>query len=134
MTERTKPIFQEIKLIGNQLLDKVRDIVEEGNARRIIIKNGERTLLEFPLAMGVGGGVAALLIAPQLAAIGAIAALLTDVEVIVERDGDGDGTPESSTTLMGGKKDKDAGSTSGATSTGSAKPADKTMGSDAGKA
>lgn len=79
-------IFQEVKVKGSQLLERVREIVEDGNARRIIIRNHERTLLEFPLSVGVGGTAAALLIAPQLAAIGAIAALLTDVQIIIERD------------------------------------------------
>ncbi len=81
-------IFQEVKVKGSQLLDRIREVVDEGNARRIIIRNHERTLIEFPLSVGVGGTAAALLIAPQLAAIGAIAALLTDVEIIVERDAD----------------------------------------------
>ncbi len=81
-------IFQEIKVKGSQVLERVREAVDEGNARRIIIKNNERTLIEFPLSVGVGGTAAALLIAPQLAAIGAIAALLTDVEIIIEREQD----------------------------------------------
>lgn len=79
-------IFQEIKVKGSQLLERVREAVDEGNARRIIIRNNDRVLLEFPLSVGVGGTAAALLIAPQLAAIGAIAALLTDVEIIIERE------------------------------------------------
>lgn len=85
-------IIQEVKVKGSQLLERVREIVADGNARRIIIKNHERTLIEFPLSVGVGGTAAALLIAPQLAAVGAIAALLTDVEILIERDED-DVTP-----------------------------------------
>lgn len=79
-------VLQEVKVKGSQLLDRVREIVDEGNARRIIIRNNDRVLLEFPLSVGVGGTAAALLIAPQLAAIGAIAALLTDVEIVIERE------------------------------------------------
>lgn len=80
--------FQEFKVKGNQLVGKVREVIEEGNARRVIIKKDERVLLEFPLSVGFGGATAALLLTPQLAAIGAIAALVTDVHVIIERDVD----------------------------------------------
>lgn len=79
-------IIKEMKIKGSHLIDRIREAVDEGNARRIIIRNGDRVLLEFPLSVGVGGTAAALLLAPQLAAIGAIAALLTDVEVVVERE------------------------------------------------
>ncbi len=85
-TPDPKIVVEEIKLKGNQLIDKVRSIAADGNAKRVIIRTPERTLLEFPLSVGVGGTAAALLIAPQLAAIGAIAALLTEVEVVVERE------------------------------------------------
>jgi hypothetical protein len=78
-------VLEELKLKGNQLVDKFRDIVEEGNARRIIIKKDGRTVMEFPLSVGVGGAAAALLISPTLAAIGAFASLVSDVHVIVER-------------------------------------------------
>ncbi len=85
-TPDPKIVVEEIKLKGNQLIDKVRSIAADGNAKRVIIRTPERTLLEFPLSVGVGGTAAALLIAPQLAAIGAIAALLTEVEIVVERE------------------------------------------------
>ena len=154
MNEPRKPILQEIKLKGGQLVDTIKEIVEQGSARRVIIKNGEKTLVEFPLSMGVGGAAAALLIAPQLAAIGALAALLTDVSVIIEHDSDGDGDADSTTTLLGGKKggsgagspsasgagsmgggssmsgaDSMGGSSSGGSSTGGSS---KTMGSEGG--
>lgn len=88
MNETNKPgvFFQEIKVKGNQLADKVREIVEEGNARRVIIKKEGRNVLEFPLSVGVGGATAAILLAPTLAAIGAFAALVTDVQIVVERE------------------------------------------------
>ena len=76
--------FQELKVKGNQLVDKVREIIEEGNARRVIIKKDDRVLLEFPLSVGVGGTTAALLLAPQLAALGALAALVSDVHILIE--------------------------------------------------
>jgi hypothetical protein len=85
-TNKAGVFFQEIKVKGNQLVDKVREIVEEGNARRVIIKKDGRNILEFPLSVGVGGATAAILLAPTLAAIGAFAALVTDVQVVVARE------------------------------------------------
>lgn len=76
--------YREVKVKGSQLKDKIREIVEEGNARRVIIKKDERVLLEFPLSVGVGGAAAAVLLAPTLAAVGAIAALVTDVSILIE--------------------------------------------------
>lgn len=129
------PKFQEFKVKGGQLLDKVKEIIEDGNARRVIIRNADRTLLEIPLAVGVGGAAAALLLAPALVAIGAIAALLTEVSVIVERDADGDGVAEESTTLLDlGKKSggaKNTGGSSSSGSSGSSSASGKTMGNEA---
>ena len=82
--EKVKVRIREFKVKGGQLVDKVREVIEEGNARRIIIKKEDRVLLEFPLSVGVGGAAAALLLAPMLAAVGAMAALVTDVHVIIE--------------------------------------------------
>lgn len=95
-----KITFEEIKVKGNQLVDKVKELVHEGNARRVTIRKDERTLMEFPLSMGVGGATAAIWLMPTLAAVGALAALVTDVDVIVERidvpvvTAEGDGQPE----------------------------------------
>ncbi|ACY48999.1 DUF4342 domain-containing protein [Rhodothermus marinus] len=77
--------FETFKVKGGQLLDRIREIIEEGNARRVILKKDDRVLLEFPLSVGVGGAAAAVLFAPTLAAVGAIAALVSDVDVIIER-------------------------------------------------
>jgi len=88
MTQKEKPpvIIERIRVEGKQLVDRVRDILEEGNARRVILKKEERVLMEFPLSVGVGGAAAALFISPVLAAIGAIAALVTDIDVVIERE------------------------------------------------
>ncbi len=69
---------------GENLLEKVKQIIKEGNVRRIIIKdkNG-KILVEFPLTFGVVGAV----LVPMLAAIGAIAALITECSITVEREG-----------------------------------------------
>ena len=80
---------------GNNLVERVREIIEEGNARRVIIRKDERVLLEFPLSVGVGGAGAAIFLAPQLAALGALAALVTDVDVVIEEiDPDDDAQDE----------------------------------------
>jgi len=77
--------FEEIKVDGSQLVNKVKELAREGKVRKIsIIKDG-RTLADFPLYLGRGGSVAAVLLAPTLAAVGAIAALVTHVTIRIER-------------------------------------------------
>jgi hypothetical protein len=87
MTDKSKVrvTIEEIKLKGGQVLDKVKEVIEEGDARRVSLHKDGRTLIEFPLTIGVGGATAAIFLAPTLAAIGAIAALVTDVEIRIER-------------------------------------------------
>ncbi len=75
---------EEFKVKGDELLAKVKQLINEGNVRKIIIKNKDgKTVVELPLTVGVVGAV----FAPVLAAVGAIAALLTECTVVVERDG-----------------------------------------------
>jgi hypothetical protein len=74
---------QEFTVNGDEVVAKVKELVHEGNIRRIIIKNEEgRTMFEVPLTLGLIG--AALL--PVLAAIGAAAALATRCTIVVERE------------------------------------------------
>ncbi len=84
--DRVKINLEEIKVKGNQLVDKIKEVIEEGKARRVSIRKDDRTLLEFPLTVGVGGATAAIFFTPVLAAVGALAALVTDVEIVIERD------------------------------------------------
>jgi hypothetical protein len=79
MPEQT--VWETIKLQGNELLESVKQIIHEGNARRVVIKQGDRVVAEFPLTAGVVG----TLLAPVLAAIGALIALLKDCSIEVER-------------------------------------------------
>ena len=73
---------EEFRVNGEELLAKVKNLLKEGNIRRVIIKDREgKVLFEIPLTFGVVG----VLIAPQLAAIGAIAALLSEATVVVEK-------------------------------------------------
>ena len=74
------PNQEEFRVNGEELLGKVKQLIKEGAARRIIIKNeNEETIIEFPLAIGAVG----VLIAPVLAAVGALAALVTKCTIVV---------------------------------------------------
>jgi hypothetical protein len=73
---------ESFKVAGNQLVDAVKKLLHEGNVRRVIIKQEGKTVVEFPLTVGVIGAV----FAPILAAVGAIAAVLTECTVEVERE------------------------------------------------
>lgn len=73
---------EEFRVSGEELLGKVKEIIHEGNIRRVIIKGKDgRVVMEIPMTLGVVGA----LVAPQLAALGAIAALLTEATVVVEK-------------------------------------------------
>ena len=73
---------EEFRVDGEKLITKIREVIHEGNIRRIIIKDKEgKIVMEIPMTFGVVG----VLLAPQLAAIGAIAALLTEATVVIER-------------------------------------------------
>lgn len=89
MQDRT--IWETIRIQGSEILEKLKQIIHEGNARRVVIKQQERVVAEFPLTAGVVG----TLLAPVLAAIGALVALLKDCSIEVEREvpGSGPSTP-----------------------------------------
>ena len=73
---------EEFQIHGEELVAKIKELVRQGNIRRISIRNEEgRILFEIPLTWGVVGA----LVAPQLAALGAIAALISKASIIVER-------------------------------------------------
>ena len=82
--EKTR--VEEFELSGDKVITKVKELVREGNVRRISLKNEEDvTLIEVPLMIGVAGVAAAAWMAPVWAAIGAIAALVVRLKIIVER-------------------------------------------------
>lgn len=73
---------EEFQVRGEEIVAKIKELLHEGNIRRVIIKNEEgRTMIDIPLTFGVVGA----LVAPQLAAIGAIAALLAKGTIVVEK-------------------------------------------------
>ncbi len=77
---------EQIEIAGSELVDRTKELIEEGNVRRLIIRNQEdEVLLEVPLTAGVAVGGVMTLIAPVLAALGAMAALLTHVKVEIVR-------------------------------------------------
>lgn len=81
---------EELQVMGEQLLATVKQIIHEGNVRRIIIKQDGRAIVEFPLTIGVVG----TLLAPPLAAIGAIGALIAQCSIEVVRTEEGEHTHE----------------------------------------
>lgn len=75
---------EEFKVSGEGVLTKIKELIKEGNIRKITIKDKDgKTVAEFPLTFGVVGVV----MAPVLAAIGAIAALMSECTIAVEREG-----------------------------------------------
>ncbi len=73
---------EEFRVNGEQLLSKVKELLHEGNIRRVTIKDKDgKTLVEFPMTFGVVGA----LLAPSLAALGAVAALVSEATVVVEK-------------------------------------------------
>jgi hypothetical protein len=79
--EHKQGFQEELQVMGEQLLSKVKELVHEGNVRRIIIKQDGNTIVEFPLNVGLVG----VILAPTLAAIGAIGALIAQCSIEVVR-------------------------------------------------
>jgi hypothetical protein len=79
--------FEEFKVQARDLVDKVKDLIHEGNVRRVIIKDDKgRTFIEIPVTVAALG----VLAAPVLAAVGALAALVAHFTIVVERmEGEG---------------------------------------------
>jgi hypothetical protein len=78
-----RTIVEEFKVSGEAVVSKVKELVYEGNVRRITIKNEEgKTLFEIPLVVGVIGA----LLLPQLAALGAVGALIARLTITIERE------------------------------------------------
>jgi hypothetical protein len=78
---KTNDIIEELQVVGEQLLGKVKELIREGNVRRIRIKQDGHVILEIPLTIGLVGVV----LAPTLAAIGAMGALLAQCSIEVIR-------------------------------------------------
>ena len=81
MTEE-RTWWETIKGESGELVERVKSLIHEGNVRRIVIRQGDRSIAEFPLTVGVVGTVGA----PILASVGAIVALLTNCSIAVQRE------------------------------------------------
>ena len=79
MKDKTR--WESFKAEGDQIVEKVKRLVQEGNVRRVIVQHEGRTVAEFPLTAGVLGA----LLAPVLAAIGVLVAMMKDCTIQVER-------------------------------------------------
>ncbi|HEX2571173.1 MAG TPA: DUF4342 domain-containing protein [Polyangia bacterium] len=85
MSDRNKP-YEVIQVAGDQLLKTIRELVHQGNVRRIIIKNTEgHPLLEIPLTLGLVGAM----LLPVWAAVGAVAALASGFTLEIEKVDEG---------------------------------------------
>ncbi|MFO7695192.1 MAG: DUF4342 domain-containing protein [Vicinamibacterales bacterium] len=83
--------WETIKGESGELVERVRLLIHEGNVRRIVIRQGDRSIAEFPLTVGVVGTFAA----PILASVGAIVALVTNCSIAVEREAVATPAPDS---------------------------------------
>ena len=82
--------WESVRAEGGAVLDKLKDLIREGNVRRVRVRQGERTIAEFPLTAGVVGAV----LAPALAAIGALVALANDCSIEIQREQAAAATPD----------------------------------------
>ncbi len=87
MAPNQRGFFEEVTVAGNQLVDKIKELIEEGNIRRLIIKDrtGSRTLLEVPLNLGMAAGAGLAVFALPLAILGGIATTVSQARIIIER-------------------------------------------------
>jgi len=77
-----QPRTEEFKVTGGEILDKIKEIIHEGNIRRIILKDESgKVFMEIPLTVGIIGAA----LVPVLAAIGAVAALVSKLTIVVEK-------------------------------------------------
>ncbi len=76
---------EKFTVAGGQLVDKIKQLIHEGNIRKVRLIHGEKTILEIPLSIGAPAAALGIMMAPVLAAIGAFAALITECTIEVEK-------------------------------------------------
>ena len=81
---KTTTFWESFKAEGENVVDKLKQVIHEGNVRRIVVKHNGRSVAEFPLTAGLVGVV----LAPVLAAIGTIIALIKDCTIEIARTSD----------------------------------------------
>lgn len=86
MSEEPKGRVEEFVVSGDSVVAKIKELLHEGNVRRVSLQTEEgKALIEVPLTIGLAGATAAAILAPVWAAIGAIAAMLVKLRIVVER-------------------------------------------------
>ena len=85
MTNNKKTKSEKFAVSGSQLVEKVKQLIHEGNIRRIRVIHEGKTVLEIPLSIGAPAAAIGILAAPILAALGAFAALVTNCTIEVEK-------------------------------------------------
>jgi len=78
-------VTEQFTVAGNQLLERIKQLIREGNIRRVRVIHEGRTVLEIPLTIGAPAAAATILVVPVLAALGAFAALVTQCTIEVEK-------------------------------------------------
>ena len=78
-------IKEKFTVSGSELVDKVKQLMHEGNIRRVRLIHNEKTLMEIPLSVGAPVAAVGIIAAPVLAAVGAVAALVTECTIEVEK-------------------------------------------------
>jgi hypothetical protein len=76
---------EKFTIDGDKVVEKVKQLIHEGNIRRVRIIHDKRTVLEIPLTVGASAAAVTILVAPLLAALGAFAALVTECTIEVEK-------------------------------------------------
>ena len=76
---------EKFKVSGSQLVDKIKQLIHEGNIRKVRLLHEDKTILEIPLSIGAPAAALGIMMAPILAAIGAFAALITECTIEVEK-------------------------------------------------
>ena len=86
-TSQAKTYVEEIEIDAGELVDRVKNLIQEGNVRRLVIrKSNNDVLLEVPLTAGMAASGVVTIFAPVLAALGAMAALLARVKIQIVRE------------------------------------------------
>ena len=78
-------VTEKFTVAGTQLIEKVKQLIPEGNVRRVRLIHGDKTILEIPLSIGAPAAAITILAVPVLAALGAFAALVTECTIEVEK-------------------------------------------------
>lgn len=95
--QRGRTWTEHAEIAASELVDRVKELIQEGNVRRLIIKSpNDNVLFEVPLTAGVAVGAAAIILSPVLVVLGAFAALLVKVKVEIVRSDEGPGGDDGS--------------------------------------